>query len=468
MVEIKKNTLYLTSAYTFQKILAFFYFALIARFLDPDSVGKYVFALSFVTIFSIFLDLGLNPVLVREIARKEEKSNFYLNNIITLKLILSFLVYFLLFIVINLLKYPAVTKNLVYIAGLAMLFDSFALTFFAVFRGLRNLTYESLAIIIYQILLVSIGTIFLILLRSVFYLILIYFLVTFFYFLISLILVYKKTLFRIRLFLKKDILLYLFSISPAFFLANFLNRIYYGLDVVLISKLVTDEAVGYYSVSRKLVLALIFLPAALGAAIFPAFSNLYLTSREKLNQIFQKSFFYLFILSFPIMLGTISLAKEIIAEVYGSVYFPSILPLKILISSVVFLFLNFSLGALLNACERQYLQTRNMAIATFANVFLNFLLIPPYSFIGASIALVVSEALLFFLGLFQANKIIRWNKTYLLEKFSKVIFSALIMIILIFCLKPYLRIIFLIPLAGFLYFFILYLTRGIKREELKI
>lgn len=468
MLDVRKNTIYLTGAYTLQKILAFFYFALIARFLNPDLVGKYAFVLSFTAIFSIFLDLGLNPILIREVSKKENKSNLYLNNIITLKIILSFLVYSLLIIVINLLKYPSLTKNLVYLAGLAMVFESFSVTFFSIFRGLQNLKYEGLGIIIYQVILVSLGTLALIFKKSVLTLIFIVFLATLFYFFYSLILIYKKSFFKIYFNLKKDIILSLLSLSSPFLLANLLNKLYYSFDIVLISKLISDEATGFYSVSHKLVFALIFIPSALGAAIFPIFSNLFLTSKEKLTQAFQKSFFYLFTLSLPLTLGGIFLAKEIIHKVYGDVYSPSILSLKILISSLVFLFLNFSLGAILNASERQKIQTRNLAIATLTNIVLNLILIPNYSFIGASVSLLISESLLFFLGLIEVSKFISYDKKYLIEKFSKVLFSAVIMAILIFYLKSYLKIIFLIPLAAFSYFLVLFLIKGLKREEIKI
>src|SRR3990167_823816 len=86
---IAKNTAYLTMAFTAQKILSFAYFAFIARFIgnDDSGIGKYVFALSFTAIFGMFIDFGMHPVLIREIARDKSKIAALLSTILTSKII---------------------------------------------------------------------------------------------------------------------------------------------------------------------------------------------------------------------------------------------------------------------------------------------------------------------------------------------------------------------------------------------
>ena len=75
---LAKNTTYYTVALTVQKILAFIYFWLISNSLLPGNLGQYVFALSFSTLFSIFIDLGLSSILTREAAKSKEQANSYL------------------------------------------------------------------------------------------------------------------------------------------------------------------------------------------------------------------------------------------------------------------------------------------------------------------------------------------------------------------------------------------------------
>ena len=73
ILNIAKNTSYFTLALIVQKIISFSYFTIIARNLLPDDLGKYYFAISFTTIFAIFIDLGLSNVLMREVPKIKEK-----------------------------------------------------------------------------------------------------------------------------------------------------------------------------------------------------------------------------------------------------------------------------------------------------------------------------------------------------------------------------------------------------------
>ena len=58
IANIAKNTSYFTVALIMQKVITFGYFILLARYLFPDSLGKYYLAISFTTIFAIFIDFG--------------------------------------------------------------------------------------------------------------------------------------------------------------------------------------------------------------------------------------------------------------------------------------------------------------------------------------------------------------------------------------------------------------------------
>src|SRR3989338_8728064 len=83
--KLARNTTYYTGAMTIQKILAFIYFWFISNNLFPAQLGQYIFALSFTTLFSIFVDLGLSPILIREAAKNQAQANLYLKNVLGLK-----------------------------------------------------------------------------------------------------------------------------------------------------------------------------------------------------------------------------------------------------------------------------------------------------------------------------------------------------------------------------------------------
>src|SRR3990167_651552 len=138
---LAKNTTYFTAALTVQKILAFIYFWFIANSLFPGQLGQYIFALSFTTLFSIFIDLGLSPVLTREAAKSKDRANLYLKNVIGLKIPLAIITLIVAWLVINITGKEAAVRLLVYLASVIMILDSFSLSFWVIFRARRTLKY---------------------------------------------------------------------------------------------------------------------------------------------------------------------------------------------------------------------------------------------------------------------------------------------------------------------------------------
>ncbi|HRH22094.1 MAG TPA: oligosaccharide flippase family protein, partial [bacterium] len=86
---LARNTSYFTLALIGQKLISLAYFTIYARVLGPADLGKYYFALSFTTIFSIALDLGLTNLLTREVAKDKASANKYLGAALGAKLLLS-------------------------------------------------------------------------------------------------------------------------------------------------------------------------------------------------------------------------------------------------------------------------------------------------------------------------------------------------------------------------------------------
>ena len=223
---------------------------------------------------------------------------------------------------------------------------------------------------------------------------------------------------------------------------------------------------GFYSIPYKLVFSLQVLPMAFGASVYPAFSQYWLKSREMLKNIFQKSFFYLMVIVLPITFGTIALADQIIIKVYSNQYEPSIIALQILIISAFFSFLTFPIGALLNACDKQKINTRNIGIVMIVNIIINLILIPRFSFVGASIAALCSQTLLFALGLIYVSSITHYDKKFLGWSFVKILFASILMGALAYILKNQIHLILNIIVSGLAYFGIIMSTNTISRNDI--
>ncbi len=465
-MSIAKNTFYITGAFIFQKILSFFYIAFIAHEVGPALIGKYFFALAFTTVFSIFLDAGLTPVFIRESSQNKEKTNEYFNLLFTLKLIFCFFTILLIFFLINWLHYDPLTKELVYLAAVVMAFDSFSLTFYGALRARQKLKYEAIGIISYQIITVTLGVISLLTIHSVKVLIAILALSSFLNFLYSFYWARRCAKIKVSFSLfSRRRAIYLLAIAFPFFLAGVFNRVYTHIDTILLSKLAGAVYVGWYGVANKLVFSLQFIPSAFVAAIYPAMSKFYQKDLIKMKSILEKSFLYLLFIVLPISLGTIVLAPEIILTLYGKKFFPSILPLRILMVSLIAVFLYFPLGSFLNAAHRQKRNTANMGIAMVINVILNLTLIPYWKLAGAAVASLVSQTIMLFLGLYYAYKIAKFDKFLLSKKFVQYALAAFLMGLSVLWLKKTIYWPLSILFGGLFYFVFLYLTHGFHKQD---
>ncbi len=464
---IAKNTTWLTSAYIFQKIFAFIYFTLIARWLGASDIGLYVFAISLTTILSVFIDFGLSPVLIRESAKYKEKANAYLNNVITVKLLFSVITFIAAVIIINLLNKPPIVSMMVYLAGLVMIFDSFSLSFWSIFRAWQNLKYESISIAINQILIFIVGLAGILLKFPIYVLVIALLCGSFFSFIYPLILLKFKLDFKFKLQWQAETLKTLFKIALPFALAGIFTRVYSYIDQVLLSVLIGDQSLGWYSVAYKITYALQFIPAAFAAAIFPAMSYYHACEKEKLKQVFEKSMYFLIIASLPIAFGIASLADKIILFLYTSEYAPSILTLQIFIFAIIAIFLSFPVGSILNACDKQAINTFNLGVTMILNIILNIILIPRYQQVGAAIAALSSLSLMFILNLAWVPKIIKYDYKFLFIKLLKALFSALIMAAIIMYLKQSINFIILIIISALIYSLIMYFIKGFKIEDIK-
>ncbi len=469
------NTIYLISAFVGQKLLAFVYFTLIARFVGVEDTGAYVFALSYTSFFAVFVDLGLNSTIIREVARRKEDAAKILQTVIATKLGLNLLTLAGVALSLPLLNKSPELNAMVYLASLLIILDSFSSAVWAVFRGFQNLKYEAMGLIGGQVMVLLVGVlsiwqkwptisfIFAVMAGSVFQL------------LASLVLLKLKLRINVWPRWDKQVFGQIFKVALPFALSGVFTRFYSYLDQIMLSVMSGEKALGWYSVPYKITFAFQFIPQSLGAALFPAMSDYYINSREKLATAFERAVFYLTIVSLPASVGVGLLARPVILTVYGNSYEPAVLALQIMIAGLLFVFLSFPVGAILNAANRQTQQTMNLGLTLLVNASLNAILIPRYGFIGSSIAILVSMGVLFFSGLYWVDKITPYDKKKLFAAFIKSLLSSAAMGVIIWGILPYLpfegrshmlaQILVSPIIGGAVYAIAMFLIGGIKLED---
>lgn len=83
------NSGLLLLAFGFQALVSLVLVAIVARYLGQAGLGRYGFVISFIELFIAFIDLGMNRILVREIAKDQPNADRLASSIWTLRLLLA-------------------------------------------------------------------------------------------------------------------------------------------------------------------------------------------------------------------------------------------------------------------------------------------------------------------------------------------------------------------------------------------
>lgn len=465
---VAKNTAYLVGAFVGQKILSFVYFTLAARAVGLDGAGKYVAATAFTTIFSVFVDLGLANVLVREVAKFPEKAEELLANVLGIKTVLAVGAVVAATITARLLGYEGVTLTMISVASAVMVLDSIHLVFYSVMRGFQDLRFEAVGVVTGQLVTIVSGAIFLFALRLPLpFLIVALLLGSTWNVVWSAWSVTRRFPVRLSLRWNPVVVRFLASVALPFALAGVFSRVYSYLDSVMLSRLATDAEVGAYGVAYKLAFAFQFLPMSFAAAVYPAMSEYYVSDRKKLGTVFSTSVKYLLMMVVPLACGIAVLASPIVHALYGASFDAAAAPLKVLAFSLIFAFLYWPGGSLLNACDRQSQNTGIMFATMASNLALNVFLIPRYGAIGAAYAALAGNIVLWGGSAVLAGRLAVYDRAALLRTAFAIVFAGSFMTVTIYLLRPFVHFALLIPVGAAVYGAVLVGMGGVTTGEVK-
>lgn len=462
--KITANTSFFMIALIGQKILSFIYFTILARSLGAEATGQYFFAISFATMFAVLVDLGLSPVLIRQVAKDQEGGQRWFQQILTLKLMLALATAIFLVLLNSFLFYSDQVRNLIYITTLITIIDSFTLLFYAYIRGKQSLKYESWGTIIFQLIVMILGLSMLSLTHSVAVFLTVLLAASLFNFIFSLAILKSKWQVKFQMLYDRAFIKNISLLTLPFALSAIFAKIYAYIDTFFLKMFMGDAAVGFYSIAYKLTFALQFIPLAFVAALYPAFSNYFKNDQQALEKTFVKSFNYLAFISVPLSLGIIALAPNLVDKMYTSQFHFSIFPLQVLIASIPFLFVNFSLSSFLNATNRQKINTRNLGLTMVLNIILNLILIRVLGIWGASLSSSISTLFLFSLNLYAVLSVVK-PKADEFAPVIKTVMSGLIMLFAIGFLQDYIVWYWTILAGAVIYLGFMLLTRAISKQD---
>ena len=372
---VAKNTLSLILASVISMVLGLFYGIYTARYLGPERYGTISFAIAFIGLFSVLTDIGIQQLALREIARDKSLVGKYLGNIAVLKVFLTIITFGLIALTINLLKYPDPTVKVVYLIALSTVLSAFSGMFNSVFQAFEKMEYSSIGSILNSASMLAGG------LLAIYYGLSIMGFALIYVFSNAIGLIYNIIIARRlgitpRLQVDYGFIKSLVRRALPFGIGGLFLVYYVWIARVMLSVMVNNEAVGYYSAAYNLMGSLNFVPSAFVASLFPLMAILYKGSDKSLDKVFRIGIKYMYMLALPMAVGVTLLGKEIITLIYGPKFLPSVMALDILIWAEFFIFIDVLLGQMLFSINRERITMINAGIGAAINIGLNLVLIP--------------------------------------------------------------------------------------------
>jgi O-antigen/teichoic acid export membrane protein len=455
---VARNTIVQFAGKIIGSVLAVFTLAIILRYLGQEGFGKYTTITTYVSIFSIMADLGLYLIITREISKPHANEEKLLSNAFTIKLIASIIILFIASLT-SLLLYSGSIIPGVIIVSFSFLFVLLNQVLIGLFQKHFDMSKVAIGEVASRIVWLIGAFIVARFDLGLLWLLSTIVLSNFANFLI--VFIFSRKYVKIKLAFDKELWLKIIKMTAPLALSVIFNLIYFKIATIFLSVMKEESDVGIYGAPFKVLESLIAFAAIFAGLLLPLLSRFYKENRVKFLSIFKKGVDVLIIFVIPMCLGTIFFAQEIMTLAGGEEFTGSAEILKILILAVAAIFFSHIFGNTAIACHQQKKIMWIYMTVALLSIILNLVLIPKYSYYGASIAVTVSEisvALAIFILIYVKAKVSINYKTIL-----KSAISALGMLIVLFILPDWYFVISVL-IASVTYFGILYLLKGFSKQ----
>lgn len=391
------NTTWLLGGKVYRVGLGLLITVWMARYLGPEQFGVFNYALSFVTIFSVFVSLGLDNLIVREVINKPKEELNILSSALLMRL-LGGVVLFLIstLMIMKIRPDDQVMLMLVMAFSIGFFFKSFEVLRFwfeAHVKGKYSAVIEVVAISVS----VSVKAGFII-----YELPLIYFAWTLAVetvaMSIGLIAFYASLGGSLNIFkasFKK--MSYLIKEAWPLILAGTLYIIYAKIDQIMLGEMVGNEAVGIYAAAVKLSEGWFFVPIVIAASLYPAMLSARKVNMDVYYQRTQQLLSLMVVIGFTAAFGIMFIAGPLVLLMFGPEYKSASEILIVHIWGGIFLAMSgVSYRYFIAEGLQKYSFYRGLT-GVVVNIVFNIWLIPLYGAMGAAIATVISQFMALYL-----------------------------------------------------------------------
>lgn len=363
--------------------------SLSARYLGPSNFGLLNYGSSIISFFTTVSKLGMDSVVVGEMVRNPEKENSYLGSALIMRFVTSVLSFFAIWgIVVVLEPDNRLLQIVTVLQAIAIVFQSSEVLYFW-FQARLKMKYVTLAAIAaltvtggWRILLLAnrASVQWFALSASISALVCGAFVAFFF-----------LTKARAKLSFHFSDASYIIKNSYHFIINGLAVTLYTQLDRIMLGKVVSEEAVGFYSAASALAVMWEFVPNAIINSASPLLIREYDKDKESFEKKYKLLLMGIMALGVAVGVGFTVFSKLVIFILYGKEYYPAIPALSILIWSTSFAMIGTARGIWIIAGRKNRYVKYYTLIGAVVNIVLNYLAIPIWGIIGASFTTLLSQ-----------------------------------------------------------------------------
>jgi O-antigen/teichoic acid export membrane protein len=437
-----------------------------ARALGASEYGLFSYVLGLAGFFTIFADLGISPLLTREISanKNEQKSQIFASSFAIKIILLTITALLILFLAPKFSKIPKAT-NLISFVIILIILDNIRDFIFSYFRGIEKMELEGILVVIMNIAIAISGFFILSFQPTAKGLLFSYITsvailtITAFYFI-------KNILKRVFIDFNKKIAFNFLRNCWSLAFAGLFGLFMLNIDIVMLGWWRTSKEIGYYSASQRIIQIFYTLSAIIATAIMPPFSRFVAQKDfEKAKALNEKIISLLYLIAIPLTIGGVILSKPIIKLFFGAEYLPATQSFQILIFTLLIQFPATILANTIIAYNAQNKLAYCAGLGSIANVIFNALLIPRWGINGAALATALAQYIYIVSIWFLAKQNLNFH---ILRYIKKIIASAIIMGFFSFLLNQTgINVIVNIILSAGVYFIILYLLKENTINEIR-
>jgi O-antigen/teichoic acid export membrane protein len=384
------NTLYRSAGEIAGRLASLALFAAVARQLGENGLGAFVFAVAFLGLVMVAVDLGLDRYLLRAIARERSAADSMFFNVIALKLALALPLFALGLLGLRLVGYGTEVQATVLALAPGVFADSVARTQASLFAAHERGGPPSLADAIQRICSAALGIAALLAGYGVVAVAATYSAGSIIGIAIGFVLLHRTIGIPSRAVGRHRWRLLAASSIP-FAAQDTFTVLLARMDILLLSLIATQAAVGRYGAAYRLFESTFFITYALTGAFAAMYTYLGANSDPPLLSVFQRSVKASLVLLMPIAVVFAVLADPICRLIYGATFVSAAAPLRILAPGVVLMGIVILTTSLMVSRENPKRMVPVTAAMAAINIVLNLILIPPYGDSGAAAAMLATE-----------------------------------------------------------------------------